>query len=100
VSTSVPLGKSKAARALRPASFAPAGRQWRAAFDLGQRRVGRAQQKHARETHAFERLTDDPRLERVDVGGDVRKLRHPVSLRVFSANPLQMQINGRSIGAR
>jgi len=41
------------------------------------RRIDRAKQERAREPHALEGRAHDPRLERLDVDGDVGQLRHP-----------------------
>jgi len=92
------VGEIEGARLLRPPSFAPAGRQcsrpaiirWitshrspsrpiamrlrcaavpaRSALDGSNRRIGRTQHEDARKTHVLERLTDDARLQRAQVG--------------------------------
>ena len=46
------------------------------AFDRGDRRVKGPQQERAPEAQLRERLPDDARLERGQVGGDVGKLGH------------------------
>jgi hypothetical protein len=45
---------------------------------FGERRIDRAEQERARETHALERFAEDARLERLDVDRDVGKLGHRV----------------------
>ena len=51
-----------------------------AAFAVRERRFDGAQQKRAREPHALERLADDARFERADVGGDIRQFWHAYQL--------------------
>src|SRR5271165_2351214 len=60
----------------------------------GERWVYRANQEHAVDAHAFERLAKDAGLQRGDVCGDVRKLGHrvrmPGKLRNFNAGSVLM----------
>ena len=48
--------------------------------DICERRFHGAQQKRARESHALDRLAQDARFERADVGGDVRQFWHAYQL--------------------
>ncbi len=50
------------------------------AFGFGERRLGGAEQKRAREADALERLAEDARLQGGEVGGDVGEFRHAVRL--------------------
>jgi hypothetical protein len=48
----------------------------RPALDAPDRRVGGAQQERVADAHADKPLTDDARLKRLDIDGDVRQLRN------------------------
>ena len=64
-------------------------------FHRGDRRIGRTQDERARQTHALELPSDNPRLEGTEIGADVRQLRHyslqayafQVGLNALGANP-------------
>ena len=45
-----------------------------------ERWLHRPQQKWARDAHLLQLLSDDARLKRTDIGGDIRQLRHGISL--------------------
>ncbi len=48
----------------------------RTALRTGERRLHCAQQERARNAHLLQLLSQDARLERADISGDVRQLRH------------------------
>src|SRR5579884_3219277 len=52
------------------------------AIDAGERRLRCSQKERAGEAHSLERLTDGARLERADVGEDVRELRHALQSQI------------------
>jgi hypothetical protein len=49
-------------------------------FYLAQWWIDSAEQKRTREAHVFERLTNDTRLKRSNVSGDIRQLRHDIEI--------------------
>jgi hypothetical protein len=57
-----------------------------AAFNTGKRRVNGAQQKHARQPHPLQRLTENARFDRRDVSGNVRQLWHCLPECILSAH--------------
>jgi hypothetical protein len=59
---------------------------------LRERRIDRAQKKRAREPDADERLSHDARLERGEIGDDVRQLGHGRSLATGSGRDNQLSL--------
>ena len=49
-------------------------------FDAGDGRIYSAQQERACQPHMFERLTDNARLQRGDVSGNVGEIRHRLQI--------------------
>src|SRR6266849_5667148 len=49
-----------------------------------------AEQKRAHDAHAFERLAENTRLERLDVDDDVRQLRHALAPTILPGRTLRI----------